>query len=443
MRRSVAASEAPRLESPSDPSANSRARVLSDPPAIGGRIKERAEDFFVEEIPLSEPSGSGEYLHICLEKIGMSTTETVDLLSSHFGVARGEISYAGMKDKQAVTRQTLSVHGPFLDPKKADSIRDERVRVMWADRHDEPLKRGKLAGNRFAIKVRGVEATAALRANRGLSELERRGAPNRFGVQRFGARANNHEVGRRLLLGDHEGAIDHIVAPYAGDERLADFPAREMYAKGDLAGAARKMPRQSRAERRVLEALVDGASAEEAIDWVDETQRRFWMSSVQSAVFNHVLEARVRAQTFDTLLEGDVALRHVKDRSGREPIGVDAELLAEPGLGERVEGFELSASGPMWGPGMARASGAVDEAEVKALAALGLTLGDLERYDAIHGDDLIRGSRRELRVPVRECEVEGGVDEHGSYVLCAFALPSGAFATVVMDEIMRAGGENE
>lgn len=437
----MARSEAPRLAPPSDPRAHSAARVLAEPPALGGVIKERPEDFFVEEIPLGEPSGSGEYLHICLEKIGMSTTETVDLLSEHFGVARGDISYAGMKDKQAVTRQTLSVHGPMLDPRKAETMRDKRVRVMWVDRHDEPLKRGKLAGNRFAVKVRGVEATAAVRAHKALAELARRGVPNRFGVQRFGARGNNHEVGRRLLLRDLEGAIEHIVSPYEGGEHLADHRARELFALGDVRGACKAMPRRSRAERRVLEALSDGVEPEEALDWIDETQRRFWMSSVQSAVFNHVLEERVGNQTFDTLVEGDRALRHTRDRSGREPVPVDAELLADPSLDARLASFELSASGPMWGPGMARASGAVEEAEVRALGALGLTLGDLERYDAIHGDDLIRGSRRELRVPVTEATVEGGVDEHGAYVLCAFALPSGAFATVVMDEIMLPAGE--
>ncbi len=437
----MGASEAPRLDPPMDPGARSRARVLADPPAIGGVIKERAEDFFVEEIPLGEPRGSGEYLHVCLEKIGMSTTETVDLLSSHFGVGRGAISYAGMKDKQAVTRQTLGVHAPMVDPRKADTIRDERVRVMWADLHDEPLKRGGLAGNRFAIKVRGVEATAALAVNKALAELERRGVPNRFGEQRFGARGNNHEVGRRLLVGDFEGAVEHIVAPYPGDEHLADHRARELFALGDLKGSLKAMPRRSRAERRVVEALAQGASAEEAIDWVDETQRRFWMSSAQSAVFNRVLEERVREQTFDTLLDGDIALRHTKKRSGREPLAVDAELLADPALEGRLRTFELSASGPMWGPGMARATGAVDAAEARALEWLGLTPADLERYDAIYGDDLIRGSRRELRVPVTETAVEGGVDEHGAYVLCAFALPSGAFATVVMDEIMLPAGD--
>jgi len=429
------------LPPPADPLADTGARVLPDPPAIGGAIKRRAEDFFVEEIPLGEPAGTGDYLHVSLEKAGLSTTETVELLAAHFGVSPAAVGFAGMKDKQAVTRQTFSVHGPMLDPRRAGEIRDDRVRVQWFDRDREPLRRGQLAGNRFAIKVRGVDASAAPAAWRALRALEERGAPNRFGVQRFGARGNNHEVGRRIIAGDARGAVDHIVAPYAGDQRLADFPAREKYAAGDLRGALRAFPRRSRAERRVVEALADGLGPEEALGWVDETQTRFWMSAVQSAVFNAALDGRVREGTFDRLLEGDVALRHTRRRSGREPIPVDQEVLADPGLPVRLENFELSASGPMWGPGMPEASGAVGKAERRALAGLGLTPEDLERFDAVHGDDLLRGARRELRVPVTEAEVEGGVDEHGAYVLCAFALPSGAFATVVMDEIMRPAGD--
>jgi tRNA(Glu) U13 pseudouridine synthase TruD len=42
---------------------------------------------------------------------------------------------------------------------------------------------------------------------------------------------------------------------------------------------------------------------------------------------------------------------------------------------------------------------------------------------------------------VLDPEVEGGVDEHGAYVRCAFELPRGAFATVVLREIMKPAGD--
>ena len=50
---------------------------------------------------------------------------------------------------------------------------------------------------------------------------------------------------------------------------------------------------------------------------------------------------------------------------------------------------------------------------------------------------MIGGDRRPLRIPVIDPEVEGGVDEHGAYIRCAFELPRGSFATTVMDEIMK------
>ena len=49
----------------------------------------------------------------------------------------------------------------------------------------------------------------------------------------------------------------------------------------------------------------------------------------------------------------------------------------------------------------------------------------------------MEGDRRPLRVPLRDPEVEGGIDEHGHYVRCAFELPKGAFATAVMREVIK------
>ncbi len=56
---------------------------------------------------------------------------------------------------------------------------------------------------------------------------------------------------------------------------------------------------------------------------------------------------------------------------------------------------------------------------------------------------MIGGDRRPLRIPVIDPEVEGGVDEHGAYIRCAFELPRGSFATTVMDEIMKVHADAE
>ena len=88
-----------------------------DVAGIGGVIKQRPEDFLVEELPLYQPSGAGEHIYLFVQKRGMSTLELVNLLATHFGVTKREIGYAGLKDKQAITRQVFSIHAPGKRPR--------------------------------------------------------------------------------------------------------------------------------------------------------------------------------------------------------------------------------------------------------------------------------------------------------------------------------------
>jgi len=105
-------------------------------------------------------------------------------------------------------------------------------------------------------------------------------------------------------------------------------------------------------------------------------------------------------------------------------------------LPERLSRLEVSPSGPMWGPDMTRATGAVGEGEERVLEATGVSevlLSSLSKRNV----EAMMGQRRPLRVPVRLPDVEAGSDEHGEYIKCTFELPRGAFATVVMQEVMK------
>jgi tRNA pseudouridine13 synthase len=126
-------------------------RFLTDDEGIGGRIKVRPADFLVEEIPAYEPSGAGEHLYLGVEKMSVAHGELMAAIRKHFGVREKAIGYAGMKDKQAVTRQVLSVH-VLEDPPTLD-ITHDRIRILWAKRHVNKLRRGHLKGNRFSIRI--------------------------------------------------------------------------------------------------------------------------------------------------------------------------------------------------------------------------------------------------------------------------------------------------
>ncbi len=236
--------------------------LTAEVPGIGGVLKQRPEDFLVEEQPLYQPSGSGEHVYLFIEKRGISTLDVARLLARHFGVGSMAIGFAGLKDKVAITRQVFSIHVPGKRPEDFPMVQHEQVSVLWADLHANKLRRGHLAGNRFSIKVRGVDMSRVIAAKRVLDRLERAGVPNRFGSQRFGMTGRNHEIGAGIVRGDGERVVRALLgsAPRLEDSRQIE--ARQKFEAGDYAGAIAAMPRQSRVERFVLERLVRGEPME-------------------------------------------------------------------------------------------------------------------------------------------------------------------------------------
>ena len=156
--------------------------------SASGWIRSTPEDFFVSEIPQNEPTGEGEHLFIRVEKVNLTTRDLVDRLADVHGVSGADIGFAGMKDKRARTRQWLSLPVAELAaeiPLAAPlCLKEGTLEVLESHRHQRKLRRGELAGNRFDIVIRQVEAIDELFER--LELLKVRGAPNYFGTQRFG-----------------------------------------------------------------------------------------------------------------------------------------------------------------------------------------------------------------------------------------------------------------
>lgn len=405
--------------------------TTADIPGIGGSIKQRPEDFLVEEIPLYDPSGEGEHVYLMIEKRAMATFEAMGVVAHHFGVRHDAIGYAGLKDKHAITRQVLSVHVPGKKPEDFPMLQHDRMGVLWADLHTNKLRQGHLIGNRFSIKVRGTDMSRAIIAKRVLDRLAETGVPNAFGEQRFGAFLNNHDIGLALIRSDFQGAIDLLLSPLP-EHSGAHLEARQMCERGDYAGAFAAFPRTLHTERTVLRLLAKGVEPKHALRATGIRALSFYVSSWQSSVFNEILASRVVAGSFADLLDGDLAFHH----ESRNTFGVTPEVLAAPDTAPRLATCEISPSGPMWGPRMRRAAGAVDRAELEAIERSGVSIELLDAFDrAARG--MIEGARRPLRIAITDIDVEGGIDEHGHYVRCAFDLPRGAFATTVMREVIK------
>lgn len=182
-------------------------------PAGAGRLRVEPEDFVVREMPICEPDGAGEHVWLWVRKRNANTEWVARQLARLAGVTPREVSFAGLKDRHAVTEQWFSVQLPGkADPDWA-AARIEGVEIVRAERHSRKLKRGALRGNAFAIRIREFTgAHAELEAR--LDAIARRGIPNYFGEQRFGRDGGNLDAAIAMLKGGGARTPRHLRGLY-------------------------------------------------------------------------------------------------------------------------------------------------------------------------------------------------------------------------------------
>ena len=275
---------------------------------LQARIRGTPEDFQVEELPGFEPSGSGEHLLLTIEKRGINTAFAAKRIAQWAGVEEMAIGYAGLKDRNALTRQRFSVHLPKKVAPELPALDlddgDERLRVLEHHWHARKLPRGALAGNRFVLVLRDVHGEREA-IERRLRLIGDRGVPNYFGEQRFGRG------------GDNLGAA------------LAMFSGRR----------------------------------------VRRDQRGLLLSAARSALFNRVLAARVADGSWDgggpagdhTGSDGEVWMLD----GSRSVFGPEA---FDETIARRLASFDIHPTGPLWGRGELRSAGVVRALEQAALA---------------------------------------------------------------------------
>lgn len=185
----------------------------SDLPGTSGHIGPALEDFRVDEVPLYAASGEGEHLYVRIEKRGLTTRDAIGRVAEASSVPAAEIGSAGMKDKNAVTTQWLSVPARRARPAETWAL-PEGLRVLEVTRHGNKLRTGHLKGNRFQIRIEGATDDALERALGIVSALSTRGLANYFGAQRFGHGGRNLEKGLRwlsaLARGDRGPRMPHF-----------------------------------------------------------------------------------------------------------------------------------------------------------------------------------------------------------------------------------------
>jgi tRNA pseudouridine13 synthase len=152
----------------------------------------------VEKLPF-EPCGEGEHLFIHVRKTGANTIVVARELAKYFKVKEMLVSYAGLKDRFAVTEQWFGVHVPGKTIYDLSDLAIDGVEVLSSKRHNKKLRTGALLGNTFELVLRNVtNADDVLRRWAAVSQF---GVPNYFGEQRFGINGGNLERATELFQG--------------------------------------------------------------------------------------------------------------------------------------------------------------------------------------------------------------------------------------------------
>ncbi|WP_448885924.1 tRNA pseudouridine(13) synthase TruD [Citrobacter telavivensis] len=214
---------------------------LHGKPQSTGVLKASPEDFVVVEDLGFEPDGEGEHILVRILKSGCNTRFVADALAKFLKIHVREVSFAGQKDKHAVTEQWLCARVPGKEMPDLSAFQLEGCKVLEYARHKRKLRLGALKGNAFTLVLREVSHRDEVESR--LQAINTGGVPNYFGAQRFGIGGSNLQGALRWAQ--------------------SDAPVR------------------------------------------DRNKRSFWLSAARSALFNQIVSERLKKTDFNQVVDGD------------------------------------------------------------------------------------------------------------------------------------------
>ena len=278
------------------------------PERANGYIRLYPQDFLVEEITKKggivslinnhefEDSEDRRTLWVDLLKIHLSGPNALQELQRELNISDKQIAAAGIKDAVAITAQRLSLRG--VSKEQAEAVNYEKLFLRPIAYGSGALQIGDLQGNRFTIVIRGQVQESRKMLDSALAHIRENGFLNFFGPQRFGTRLNSHQLGKRIIQGDVEGALKM----YFGEPGPFDVPLyREMrLALGEAYGDWDRMlkytehfPFTLKDETKVIQSLMqDSRKTRIALSQIKD-QVRLWVYAYGSWLVNRAISRAV------------------------------------------------------------------------------------------------------------------------------------------------------
>lgn len=187
-------------------------------------LKHLPEDFIVEELSTVPELKPGQYHYVYLSKKTYTTMKACQIIADFLHLPLSALGFAGNKDKQAVTKQLISIKTTRDITSLLERFKTGDITLEYVGTGDEPIVLGHLRGNRFSIIVRQItEQPQALTR-----------FTNFFGDQRFSK--NNCTVGKLLIKQQFKEALA-LIDNQIAHQYLEEHPANAV-------DALRQIPKQ-------------------------------------------------------------------------------------------------------------------------------------------------------------------------------------------------------
>ena len=421
----------------------------TDTQGVGGVLRHRPEDFIVKEISNYSYEENDiidknrKYLMVEVTKTNWDTNHFLKAYSSALGISHKRITYAGTKDKKAVTVQKMSLYDVTKEQVENIHLKDVSVRVLG--RSQGPIGLGDLEGNEFKIEVRNIESSieeTKASVEKTSAEIQKSGGvPNFFGIQRFGSiRPLTHLVGADILGGDLEKALMRYVSQVHPDEPEETKDVRRYLAETkDLKGGVAKLPDHLGHEKALLNHLIaHPGDFKGAFMILPKNLYTMFVHAYQSWLFNQIICERLKnGLSLNEAVVGDIVCYRAKDKTP-DPSRlekVDADNV--DGINALLKRKRAFVTAPLFGSETPLADGVPGEIEKAIIEKTGFKAADFK--SPAFPEVASRGLRKEILLevePVASVSADDLIDGKTKVIL-EFKLPKGSYATTVLREYMK------
>jgi len=249
---------------------------------IGGVIKTRPEDFIVEEIINFPPEGNEHTIYKLIRR-NIDIYNVLRTIKKKLGISYSRFGFCGIKDKNALTIQYISIWKVDVD-----FLEGRNWRLIKVKKSKRKLKPSDLVKNKFKIIVRDIERKTVEETLKQLDYF-----PNYFGIQRFGIRFINHVVGRLILEKKLEEAIEILLTFSPEDENPRVKEARKLCLEGNYKEALNVFPKSMRIERLICDLLLKNFPYEKIILSIPKSILTIFPHAYQSYLFNKLVEKKM------------------------------------------------------------------------------------------------------------------------------------------------------